>query len=81
MEDFEKYLDLPCEKITKEKLEDIVSSNDDFRAYAMLFEIYGDMLTREEYLDLRERYLRLFDTNLQPLPECCKELDVKWNVI
>ncbi len=78
MEDFEKILDLPCDKITKEMLVNVVTSNDDYRAYEMLFEMYGDTMTRDEYIDYRIQYDELFDIDIQFLPDCCCELDEKW---
>lgn len=67
-------------ELTKDHLKDIVLSYDVYSLYHMLFELFGCVMDKNEYIELKKRYVQIFDLDIVPLPECCFELDEKWGV-
>ena len=66
--------------VSKEELINLTHIYDEFSVYHMLFTSFGKELTKKEYIDLKKRYVKIFVLSIIPLPDCCEELDEKWDV-
>lgn len=53
---------------------------DYYSLYHLIFELYGHEMNKNEYIALRNRYIKLFDIEFIPLPGCCEELDEGWGL-
>ena len=78
--DYTDFIDeincMPINKETKDVFKKLISKHDEeckiVELYQALFIRYGQFLTREEYLEYRQKYLENFD---DPLPNKCVALD------
>lgn len=71
---------LSKEKPEKEELISLMKAYDYFQVYHCLFEMYGEKLSKEEYIEVRKRYTEIFDLRFVPLPEICEVIDEKWGI-
>lgn len=78
---FKEILELmPHGELTKEALVNVIDCYDIYTVYHMIFDLFGYELTKEEYMELKSRYIKTFDLDFVPLPDCCEELDKKWGL-
>ena len=78
---FKEILELmPHGELTKEVLKNVIDCYDIYTVYHMIFDLFGHELCKEEYMELKSRYIKTFDLEFVPLPDCCEELDEKWDL-
>ena len=65
---------------SKERLKEAIDCYDIFHLYHLMFEMFENELSKGEYINLKNRYVRTFDLDIVPLPDCCKRLDKKWGL-
>ena len=67
-------------KLTKNDVMAFADSYDVYSVYHMLFDMFGCEMSKDEYVEYRERYVKIFDLVFAPLPQSCLDLDAKWGV-
>lgn len=78
---FEKFFESSFQNgVSKEELINIIDNYDIYTVYHLLFELFGDDMSKDEYIKLKNRYIKNFDLEFVPLPECCEKLARKWGI-
>ena len=78
---FKEFIGLmPQGELTKEELKNVIDCYDIYTVCHMIFDLFGHELNKEEYLELKNKYIKTFDLEFVPLPDCCEDLDEKWGV-